>query len=66
MKKRKYNRREIRIWKNEEPITATLWILGEYIISINTSEGKHYLIQTHDALLAHNLRQMYTQMWDSM
>lgn len=66
MKEKEYDRREIRIWENKEPITATLWILGEYIISINTSESKHYLIQTHDALLAHNLRQMYSQMWKSM
>ncbi len=33
-RKRVIDRREIRMWENKEPITATLWILGEYIISI--------------------------------
>lgn len=66
MESKKYDRRTIRTWQNAEPITATLWVLGEYIISINTTGNKHYLIQTQDALLAHNLRQIYKQMWLTM
>ena len=56
-------KRLIRFLDGADPISSTLWILGEYVISINTTDNNHYLIQTHDAVLAKNMRQTYRLLW---
>ncbi len=65
-KLKRIKRRVLREWTGELPITGTQWILGDYIISL-VIDGKHnYLIQMHDAIMAHNLRELYKKLWEDV
>jgi DNA-binding MarR family transcriptional regulator len=64
MKKKRISRRKIRFWEGQSPITGTQWVLGNYIISIVTNAKSPYLIQTHDPIMAHNLRGLYRYIWE--
>jgi sugar-specific transcriptional regulator TrmB len=64
MKKKRIIRRKISFWKGQSPITGTQWILGDYIVSIVTNIKSPYLIQTHDPIMAHNMRELYKHIWE--
>ena len=64
--KKKRERREVKLWPGGESFTATYAIMGDYIIFIMTNQHPHYLIETHDVVLAENLRNMYKTMWDKL
>ncbi len=63
MKRRKYERRVVKFWKKNIHFTASLWVSGDYIVMIMTNQHPHYLIEIHDVLLAHNLREMCKGIW---
>lgn len=63
IKRKKFPRRRIKIWNKPQDFTATLWILGDYVISIVTSTRPHYLVEIHDLVLAHNMREMFKGIW---
>ncbi len=63
MKKKKFTRRQIRFWNNPEEFTATTWVLGDYVVSIVTSQRPHHLVDMHDPVLAKNLRGIFKKMW---
>ena len=59
MVKKQYVHREIRFWKDAGEFTATLWIMGDYVVMIATRQEPHYLVEIHDAVLANNLREVF-------
>ncbi len=59
----RYARREIKPWDKSENFTATTWILGDYIVMIRTSAAPFYLVEIHDATMAHNLRETFKNLW---
>lgn len=63
MKKKKYQQRHIKFWNDTKKITATTWITGDYLIMIITNQRPHYLVEIHDATLAHNMREMFKGFW---
>lgn len=62
-KKKKYTNRQIKFWKESKNFTATTWINGDYVVMIVTSQHPHYLVEIHDAVLAHNLREVFKGIW---
>ncbi len=62
MHEKKYERRQMKNWKGGE-VSSTLWICGDYIITIATRTRPHYLIEIHDPLLSATLRTMFASMW---
>ncbi len=64
MEKRGYNRRLIRYWNGGSNFTASTWISGDYIIMAMTDQKPHYLVQIHDEVLAHNMREMFKGLWE--
>lgn len=56
-------RREIRIWDQETEFTATVWVKGEYLIMVVTNEHPHYLVEIHDSVLSHNMREYFKNTW---
>lgn len=64
MKVHDISRRQIRFWEGESNITGTQWIVGSYIISIVTSQRPYYLVEIHDAVLAHNMREVFKKLWE--
>ncbi len=57
-------RRQIRFWEGDKNITGTQWIVGSYIILVVTSQRPFYLVEIHDAVLAHNMREVFKKLWE--
>ena len=65
MVEQKINRRQIRFWNGGNDFTGTLWITGDFVTMIQTSERPHYLVEIHDAVLAHNMREVFKKLWST-
>ncbi len=63
MVEQKLARRQIRFWEGDSDFTGTLWITGDYITMIQTNERPFYLVEIHDAVLAHNMREVFKKLW---
>jgi sugar-specific transcriptional regulator TrmB len=59
------DRRQIKFWKGENQFTGTQWICGDYIILVVTGQRPFYLVEIHDAVLAHNMREVFKKLWES-
>ncbi len=56
--------RIIKFWDaDEERFDSTLWVAGDYVITIVSTHNPHYLIETHDPIMANNLRGVFKQLW---
>lgn len=66
IKKKKYSNREIKFWKESKDFTATTWINGDYVVMIVTSQRPHYLVEIHDSVLAHNMREVFKGLWKNV
>lgn len=58
--------RRIRFWKETSDFTATIWIAGEYIVMVMTRQRPHYAIEIRDAVMAHNMRQVFKGIWNGL
>ena len=56
-------RRQIRFWEGDSAFTGTLWVTGDYITMIQTAEHPFYLVEIRDAVLAHNMREIFRKLW---
>lgn len=59
----KYPRRQIKFWDKADTFTASTWVMGEYIVMIVTNGRPFYLVQIHDAVMAHNQREIFKNLW---
>lgn len=59
----KFPQRNIKFWNGVLQFTATTWILGEYVVLVNTKTHPFYLTEIHDPLLAQNLRAVFENLW---
>ncbi len=59
-------RRQMKYWDKSLNFTATHSVLGDYVLFIVTNQHPHYLVETHDAVMAENLRQLFKGMWDKI
>lgn len=59
-----YENRQIKFWKKGKDFTATTWVNGDYLVMVITNQHPHYLVQIHDATLAHNMREMFKNIWE--
>ncbi len=59
------DRRQIRFWDGKNDFTGTLWVTGDYITMIQTSERPFYLVEIRDAVLAHNMREVFRTLWET-
>ena len=64
MKAKKYSdRRMLKFWNNNE-FTGTQWIIGSYIVLIVTKQHPYYLVEIHDSVMAHNMREVFKTIWN--
>jgi len=63
MKTKKYSKRQIKFWSDTKQFTATTWVAGDYLIMVITNQRPHYLVEIHDATLAHNIREVFKGIW---
>lgn len=56
--------RLIKYWDTEEEkFDSTLWVAGDYVITIVSTNTPNYLVETHDPIMANNLRGIFKQLW---
>ncbi len=60
-----HERRRMKFWQSEE-FTGTLWVVGDYVVSVVTAEHPFYMVETYDPVLARNLREVFKQMWKTV
>jgi sugar-specific transcriptional regulator TrmB len=63
MADRGYDRRIVKFWDKAGDFSATTWVAGDYLLMVVTSKHPHYMVQIHDAALAHNMREMFKGIW---
>lgn len=63
-KKNKHlSRRNIKFWGEALDFYSTTWIVGDYVIMINTRTRPFYLVEIHDKLMAHDQREVFRNLW---
>lgn len=55
--------RDIRFLKEKSDFTATVWVVGEYIVMIYTQEKPFYLIEIYNPVFAQNMREVFKILW---
>lgn len=63
MVEKQFTKRQIRFWDEKTDFTGTLWITGDYVTMIQTNERPFYLVEIHDRVLAHNMREVFRRLW---
>lgn len=59
----KYPRRNLKVWKDAVNFISSTWVIGDYVVMINTRHYPFYLFEIHDALLSHDLREIFKSAW---
>lgn len=62
--KGRHARRTIKFWEKGVNFTATTWVNGDYLILVNTRTRPFYLVEIYDELLAHNMREIFKNIWE--
>lgn len=60
------DRRQVKYWDKTVDFTATHAVLGDYVLFIVTNQHPHYLVETHDVVMAQNLREMFKGFWEKI
>ncbi len=58
--------RQVKFWDKSVDFTATHSVLGDYVLFIVTNQHPHYLVETHDTVMANNLREMFKGIWEKI
>ena len=56
-------RRFIKFWGEAANFHSTTWVVGDYLIMINTRTKPFYLVEIHDKLIAHDQREVFKNLW---
>lgn len=60
----KYPRRSIKFWPKNSSFLSTTWVIGDYVVMVNTRLKPFYLVEIHDLTLAHDLREVFKNLWE--
>lgn len=56
-------RRLIKFWGEAANFLSTTWAIGNYVVMINTRARPFYLVEIHDARMAHDQREVFKNLW---
>src|SRR3989338_768250 len=59
----KYPRRTIKFWNKANNFVSTTWVIGDYVVMVNTRRRPFYLVEIEDATFAHGLREVFKNLW---
>ncbi len=60
----KYAQRITRTLPDTHDFDSSLWVIGDYVLMVQTRERPHYLVEIHDAVFARNQRQLFKSLWN--
>jgi len=58
----KYPRRSIKVWDKAQ-FDSAIWVMGNYVLIMNTRQHPFYVTEIYDATLAHDLREVFKNLW---
>jgi predicted transcriptional regulator len=56
--------RAIKFWGEANSFLSTTWVIGDYVVMINTRQKPFYLVEIHDRLMAHDQREVFRNLWE--
>lgn len=56
-------RRQTKYWGEVTNFLSSSWIVGDYVIMVNTRTKPFYLVEIHDKLMAHDQREVFRNLW---
>lgn len=59
----KYPRRHIKFWGKTGNFASSTWVMGEYVVIVNTRQRPFYLVEIQSESLAHDLREIFKNLW---
>jgi sugar-specific transcriptional regulator TrmB len=59
----KFKRRHVKFWGEATNFISTTWVVGDYVVILNTRHHPFYLVEIHDKLLAHDQREVFKNLW---
>ncbi|EKE15998.1 MAG: hypothetical protein ACD_11C00057G0023 [uncultured bacterium] len=66
LKEKYFAQRDFKFLENKLDFSASTWIFGDYLIMIMTRQKPFYLVEIHDAVLAHNMREIFKKLWNDI
>lgn len=60
----RYVRRQTKFWGEDVNFISTTWVIGDYVVILNTRKHPFYVIEIHDKLMAHDQREVYRNLWE--
>lgn len=57
-------RRQTKYWGEVTNFLSSSWIVGDYVIMVNTRQKPFYLVEIHDKLMAHDQREVFRNLWE--
>ncbi len=61
----KIARRQIKRVPEDREFSSTIWVLGDYVVTLMIRQQPHYAFVLHDALFARNQRILFQLMWQT-
>lgn len=58
-------RRHVKLVPEGFGISSTIWVAGDYVVTIMARQKPHYAFQLHDAVFASNQRNIFRLLWES-
>mgnify|MGYP001604386646 CR=1 FL=1 len=59
----KFERRHVKFWGEATNFLSTTWVCGNYVIMLNTRNKPFYLVEIQNALMAHDQREVFKNLW---
>jgi predicted transcriptional regulator len=56
-------RRQTKYWGEVTNFLTSSWIVGDYLLMLNTRTKPFYLVEIHDKLMAHDQREVFKNLW---
>ena len=63
LQKQGYTNRLMKFYKKNHDLTASTWIVGDYLIMLITNQRPHYAIEILNPVLAKNQREIFKTLW---
>ena len=60
----RYERRQTKFWGEAVDFRSSTWIIGDYVIILNTRKHPFYVVEIHDELMAHDQREIFKNLWE--
>lgn len=56
-------RRKVKFWNKANSFVSTTWVVGDYVVMVNTRRRPFYLVEIKDVTFAHDLREIFRNLW---